>query len=69
MQRHDCRPPVAVAKLHMAPPLADLFEPRLTKGSDDVGSGRDRKPRTHAAISTEAMIGGSFDSGNGASSK
>ncbi len=69
VKRDDRSSALGVAELHMTAALADLDEPGLTERRDHTRSGNDRKAWAHAAISTEAMIGGSPESGSGASSK
>ena len=69
MKRHDHRPPETITKPHVAATLAHDIEPSALKGSNCVGSRDDRKPGTHAAISTEAMTTGSAPLGRGVSSK
>lgn len=53
----------------VAAALADPREACLAERRNRLRSRDDRKPGTHAAISTEAMIGGSLASGAGTSSK
>ena len=65
----DGCPACFVTELDMAAPLADLLEANLLERSNRVLTGGDRDARAHAAISTDAIIGGSDTSGTGASSK
>ncbi len=69
MEWNDRRPSGFVPKLDVTAALADPREARPAEHRDRFRSRDDRKPRTHAAISTEAMIGGSLASGAGTSSK
>jgi hypothetical protein len=69
MERDDRRPSRFVPELYVAAALADPREACLAERRDHFRSRDDRKPGTHAAISTEAMIGGSLASGAGTSSK
>ena len=69
MQWDDGCPACLVTKLDMAAPLADLMEASLLERSNRVLTGDDGETRAHAAISTDAIIGGSDTSGTGASSK
>lgn len=69
MERDDRRPSRFVPELDVTAALTDLREASPAECRDRLRSRDDRKPRTHAAISTEAMIGGSLVSGAGTSSK
>ena len=69
MERDDRCPSRFVPELGVAAALADTREACLSERCDHLRSRDDRKPGTHAAISTEAMIGGSLASGAGTSSK
>jgi len=53
----------------MASPLADLLEPGLAERAHCLCAGDDRETRIHAAMSIDAMIGGSAACGTGLSSK
>jgi hypothetical protein len=69
MERDDRCPSRFVPEFDVAAALADPREARLGERRDHIRSRDDRKPGTHAAITTEAMIGGSLASGVGTSSK
>ncbi len=69
MKWDDCRSAQRVAHLDVTPTLSHPDEAGLSERSNRFRSGEDRKLRAHAAISTDAMIGGSLTSGAGASSK
>jgi hypothetical protein len=69
MKRHDRRATGRVPELGVTTALTNLIESSASQCANDVRSGDDREPRGHAAISTEAMIGGSAPSGRGSSSK
>ena len=69
MKRDDCCSSRFVPEFDVAAALADPGEASLAERRDRFRARDDRKPGTHAAISTEAMIGGSLASGAGTSSK
>lgn len=69
VERHDHDTAVGGFELDVASSLTHPLEARLVECAGDVRSRDDREARAHAAISTEAMIGGSPRSGAGASSK
>lgn len=69
MERHDRGTPVGMPQLDVAAALADFGEACSRESTYDLRPGQRREAWTHAAISTETMIGGSPCSGNGASSK
>ncbi len=69
MKRDNRRPPGGGSELHVAPTLTHPNEAGLSERLNRFRSRDDRKLRAQAAISTDAMIGGSFVSGTGASSK
>ena len=69
MERNDRCSSFVVTELHMASPLADLLEAGLAERPHCLCAGDDRQTRIHAAMSIDAMIGGSAACGTGLSSK
>jgi len=69
MKQHDRRSAFGISELYLAPALPHVLEPNDPRRANRLPPRDDRKARAHAAISIEAMIGGSQAFGSGASSK